>query len=289
MIRTPRGGGFLFAATLVIGLACVSGLRPASAASLGLTQQGAGGLDVESDNGIEWRRNDNVLIARGNAFARRGESEVRADELRAFYRETNGQTEIYRLEAHGHVKLSTNTDAATGDLAIYDIDQSVVVLTGKNLKYTTPTESLTAKDSLEYWEAKRMAVARGDAVATSEGRKLKADVLSARFTQSAKGDNQLERIDGYGHVTIETPTDYVVGDQGVYDAKTGIATLTGSVKITRGKNQLNGDRAVVDLKTGISRLMADGKGDGKSRVRGLLVPESENKSKTGGKAAGKTN
>ncbi|WP_073955141.1 LptA/OstA family protein [Thalassospira sp. TSL5-1] len=289
MIRTPRGGGLLVAATLVMGLACFSLTHGASAASLGLTQQGAGGLDVESDNGIEWRRNDNVLIARGNAFARRGQSEIHADELRAFYRETNGQTEIYRIEAHGHVKLSTNTDTATGDLAIYDIDQAVVVLTGKNLKYSTPTETLTAKDSLEYWEAKRMAVARGDAVAISQGRKLKADVLTARFISSPKGENQLERIDGYGHVTIETPTDYVVGNQGVYDAKTGIATLTGSVKITRGKNQLNGDRAVVDLKTGISRLMADNKGDGKSRVRGLLVPENQKKPKTGGDAAGKTN
>ena len=289
MIRTPRGGGFLVAATLVMGLACFPMMHGASAAGLGLTQQGAGGLDVESDNGIEWRRNDNVLIARGNAFARRGQSEIHADELRAFYRDTNGQTEIYRIEAHGHVKLSTNTDTATGDLAIYDIDQAVVVLTGKNLKYSTPTETLTAKDSLEYWEAKRMAVARGDAVAISQGRKLKADVLTARFISSPTGENQLERIDGYGHVTIETPTDYVVGNQGVYDAKTGIATLTGSVKITRGQNQLNGDRAVVDLKTGISRLMSDDKGNGKSRVRGLLVPDNKKKSSTGGNAAGKTN
>ncbi|WP_085594673.1 LptA/OstA family protein [Thalassospira sp. MCCC 1A01428] len=289
MIRTPRGGGVLFAATLVVGLACGAGISPVHAASLGLTQQGAGGLDVESDNGIEWRRNDNVLIARGNAFARRGDSQVNSDELRAFYREADTGTEIYRLEAHGHVKLSTSTDVATGDLAIYDIDQAVVVLTGKNLKYKTPTETLTAKDSLEYWEAKHMAVARGNAVAISEGRQLSADVLSARFVQSAKGDNELERIDGYGHVTIETATDFVVGDQGVYDAKTGIATLTGSVKITRGKNQLNGDRAVVDLKTGISRLMADGKGDGKSRVRGLLVPDKEKKPEAAAKPAGKTN
>ncbi|WP_085578622.1 LptA/OstA family protein [Thalassospira mesophila] len=289
MIRTPHGGGLLYAATLVVGLACSAATSPVFAAPLGLTQQGAGGLDVESDNGIEWRRNDSVLIARGNAFARRGDSKVNSDELRAFYRESDAGTEIYRLEAHGHVKLSTTTDVATGDLAIYDIDQAVVVLTGDNLTYKTPTETLTAKDSLEYWEAKHMAVARGNAVATSEGRKLRADVLTARFIQSAKGDNELERIDGYGHVTIETATDFVVGDQGVYDAKTGIATLTGSVKITRGKNQLNGDRAVVDLKTGISRLMADGKGDGKSRVRGLLVPDNEKKPEAGNKPAGKTN
>ena len=39
--------------------------------------------------------------------------------------------------------------------------------------------------------------------------------------------------------------------------------------------QLNGDRAVVDLNTGVSRLTADGSGDGKTRVRGLLVPQKD--------------
>lgn len=251
---------------------------------IGLAKAGSGQLEVESDNGIEWRRNDNILIARGNAVARRGNSRIDADELRAMYRNKPSGSEIYRIEGIGHVKLSSNTDTATGDKAIYDIDQAVVVLTGKNLKYTTPQDTLTAKDSLEYWETKRMAVARGKAVAVSQNKVLKGDVLTARFAAGAKGGNELQRIDAYGHVIIETPTDYVTGDQGVYDAKTGIATLTGSVKITRGKNQLNGDKAVVDLNTGVSRLTSGGKNGGKSRVRGLLVPEKKDKAPAGTKS-----
>lgn len=278
--RLPRTGGkpARIWAMLLLGGALLGVSAPSNvvqADPLGLAQSGGGGLEVESDNGIEWRRNEQILIARGNAVAKRGTSRVDADELQALYRDRNGNSEIYRIIAIGNVTLSSDTDTATGDKAVYDIDQAVVVLTGENLKYSTPSETLTAEESLEYWEAERIAVARGNAVAVSEDRTLRGDILTARFEAGPNGGNELSRIDGQGNVTIRTPTDFVVGDQGVYNAKTGIATLIGSVKITRGENQLNGDRAVVDLNTGVSRLTAGGNGGTKSRVRGLLVPEKD--------------
>jgi lipopolysaccharide export system protein LptA len=281
MIAVARFAVRRFLMATVFGGALLVPSVAAYADPLGLAQSGSGGLEVESDNGIEWRRNEQVLIARGNAVAKRGNSRVDADELRALYRDRDGQSEIYRIIATGNVKLSSETDVATGDQAIYDIDDAVVVLTGKDLKYKTPNETLTAEESLEYWETERMAVARGNAVAVADDRTLRGDVLTARFEAGKNGENELSRIDGDGNVTIRTSTDFVVGNQGVYDAKTGIATLVGSVKITRGENQLNGDRAVVDLNTGVSRLTANGNGDGKSRVRGLLVPEKDDENSPG--------
>ncbi len=281
MIAIARFAMRRYMAATILGGMVLAPFVPVHADPLGLAQSGGGGLEVESDNGIEWRRNEQVLIARGNAVAKRGNSRVDADELRALYRDRDGQSEIYRIIATGNVKLSSETDVATGDQAVYDIDDAVVVLTGDNLQYKTPTETLTAEESLEYWETERMAVARGDAVAVAEDRTLRADVLTARFEAGDNGENELSRIDGDGNVTIRTPTDFVVGNQGVYDAKTGIATLVGSVKITRGENQLNGDRAVVDLNTGVSRLTANENGDGKSRVRGLLVPEKDEENSPG--------
>ncbi len=281
MIAVARFAVRRFLMATVFGGALLVPSVAAYADPLGLAQSGSGGLEVESDNGIEWRRNEQVLIARGNAVAKRGNSRVDADELRALYRDRDGQSEIYRIIATGNVKLSSETDVATGDQAIYDIDDAVVVLTGKDLRYKTPNETLTAEESLEYWETERMAVARGSAVAVADDRTLRGDVLTARFEAGKNGENELSRIDGDGNVTIRTSTDFVVGNQGVYDAKTGIATLVGSVKITRGENQLNGDRAVVDLNTGVSRLTANGNGDGKSRVRGLLVPEKDDENSPG--------
>ena len=53
-------------------------------------------------------------------------------------------------------------------------------MTGRALKLTTPNDVLTARDSLEYWSQKHMAVARGNAVVvTNDGRRVAADTLVA--------------------------------------------------------------------------------------------------------------
>src|SRR3954451_18674871 len=89
-----------------------------------------------------------------------------------------GNNEIYRLEAGGNVKIFNQVDIAVGDRAIYDVDQSVLQMTGKNMSLTTPNQVFTARDSMEWWAQKHMAVARGLAtVTTSDGRRTAADVL----------------------------------------------------------------------------------------------------------------
>ena len=58
-------------------------------------------------------------------------------------------------------------------------------MTGRDLKLTTPNDVLTARDSLEYWSQKHMAVARGNAVVvTNDGRRLAADTLVAYTTDA---------------------------------------------------------------------------------------------------------
>src|SRR5713226_5920979 len=64
-------------------------------------------LQIQADSGIEWQQDAHLYIARGNAVAIRGSSEVHADTLVAHYREvkggtssnTGGNTEVYRVEA----------------------------------------------------------------------------------------------------------------------------------------------------------------------------------------------
>ena len=73
-------------------------------------------------------------------------------------------------------------------------------------------------------------------------------------------------------MVISTADEVVRGDRGVYDLDSRIATLAGSVKITRGENQLNGAYAEVNLATGVSRLRS-APGQGPSRVFGLIKPE----------------
>jgi lipopolysaccharide export system protein LptA len=301
-------------------------LVPARAWAQPLDLSHGGPVTITARDGIDWQQQAQVVIAHGDARAVRENVTVTADRLIAHYRrkataagatpspspapppaakpaaagspaigpdDTNGSTEVYRLEAEGNVRIFTTTDMAEGDHATYDMDQSVLVLTGRHLKLTRPAEVITARDSLEYWSQAHRAVARGDAVVvTSDARRLAGDVLvvyTAPPTSSAPAassatpappakqgatddplaaSGRIEKVEAFGNVSVRTQTDTVTGDRGVYVPDTGIARIGGNVHITRGQNQLNGAEAEVDMKTGISRLLASTNG----QVSGLVLP-----------------
>lgn len=231
-------------------------------------------MEIYAESGIEWHRDQQVYIARGNARAISGETEIRANELRAYYAGSNdGSGEINKVEAIGGVVITSPNGKVYGDRGVYDVPSKVMVLTGNNLKLETETDTVTARDSLEYWEAKDLAVARGDAEARRVDPKdgkvniIKAEVMTANFYDNA-GKKDLRVVDAYEAVEIMTPCEYAVGDRARYLVPEQIAILTGNVKITRGNNQLNGDEAEVNLVTGISTLKGD-------RVTGLLVPKGD--------------
>jgi lipopolysaccharide export system protein LptA len=179
---------------------------------------------------------------------------------------------------------------------VYDIDQAVLLMTGHDLKLTTPQQVMTARDSMEYWSQRHIAVGRGHAVVvTTDGRRLAADVLVGYTTDpnapptpqtvAAKpaaapdpgkpadplmASGKLKRVEAFGNVEVRTQTDIVRGDRGVYIPDTGIARVVGHVRITHGDNQINGPAADVNMKTGIAHLVSDTS----QRVQGLLMPNN---------------
>jgi lipopolysaccharide export system protein LptA len=300
---------------------------PAMSAAQPIDLSGGGPVEITSLGGLEVRDQEQVAIASGDARATRGNVTVLADRLVARYRRKadpagagpvapakgsedptnpeNGGKEVYRLEAHGHVRILTETDEAVGDDAIYDIDQAVLILTGKNLKLTTPQQVLTARDSMEYWSALHMAVGRGNAVVvTTDQRRLAADILVAYTTAAddpkaapaaannpkaapaaannpkaapaaagpgdpALDSGKLKRIDAFGNVEVRSPVDIVRGDRGSYIPATEIARVVDHVRVTHLGSQVNGAAADINMKTGIARIAASAG----SRVQGLIVPK----------------
>ncbi len=307
----------LVLATLLLGLALPLGVRAQP-----IDMNKGGPVEVTSDNGMEWHQNEQTIIAHGNARAVRGDVTVTADTLIAHYRKKTpapgappppppppagtpadpssdtGNNEIYRLEAEGNVHIFTATDQAFGDHAVYDIDQAVLVMTGHDLHIITPQQVMSARDAMEYWSQKHMAVGRGNAVVTTnDGRRLSGDVLvgytvdpNAPATPgappvpkpvAAKPDKtgadplgaggKLQRVDAFGHVEVRTATEIIHADKGVYVPDTGIARLAGNVHLTRGQNQLNGDTGIANLKTGVSTVSRNPG----SRVEALVVPNDK--------------
>lgn len=293
----------------ILGLA--TALLSSAAMAQGIDLSQGGPIEVTAVDGIEWRQQEQVIVARGQARAVRGGVTVEADRLIARYRPRGGEAgaaprssadgptgggEIWRLEAEGNVVVTSATDRAEGDRAVYDMDQSVMVMTGGNLRLISTDNTLTARDSIEYWAQRRMAVARGNAVVvTNDGRRVRADTLVAYFVENATPGatpaaerapraqpaaalpgqppgteaSSIERVEAYGNVDIRTAEEVVRGDRGVYNPNTGLARLLGAVRITRGDNTLTGQEAIVNMKTGIARLVsAPG-----ARVQGLVVPQ----------------
>jgi lipopolysaccharide export system protein LptA len=176
---------------LAMALAAVV-MGPIAAAAQGLNLGGGANdtrpIDITADSGIEWQQQAQVYIARGNAVATRGTTEVHADTLTAHYRPSKSKTaeggnEVYRLDADGHVVIKSPTQTVVGDQAVYDIDRQLAIVTGKALKLTTPTDVVTARDSFEWYDDKQIAVARGDAIAVRGDRHIRADVLTAHMTK----------------------------------------------------------------------------------------------------------
>ena len=300
-------------------LALFTTLSPVWAQQLDLAHGGP--IAITASDEIEWRQEQREVIARGNAKAVRQNVTVTADRLIAFYRPKNGAAaqpapppqpaqpapsvvtdpdtggnEIYRVQAEGNVRIFTPTDQVQGDRAVYDMDKAALVVTGRALKLTTPNDVLTARDDLEYWSQKHMAVARGNAVAvTNDGRRIAADTLVAYTTDAPSSPSptppqnaadpltasgKLQKVEAFGNVTVRTVTDTAIGDRAVYVPDTGIARLAGRVRITRGENQLDGSEAEVNMKTGIAQLLPGPS----ERVQGLVLPNDATNQQLSGQA-----
>lgn len=262
-------------------------------------------ISIEADQGIEWRQTNHVYIARGHATAKRGNGTVIADTLTAHYRpvpkpqagspstdpdktDMDSSTQIYLVEADGHVELRGETQHAYGDHGIYDVDAGTMVLTGSNLRLETRQDTVTARDSLEWHDKEQLAVARGDAVAIREQKRVRADVMTAEVTRNDTGAQHISRIDAEGDVTVNSQDQTGRGDSGVYNVDTGITTLIGHVKLTRGENELRGQYAVVDMNKGIYRLLGAPPSETltssrPTRVEGLFVPHKQQPAQSQGK------
>jgi lipopolysaccharide export system protein LptA len=277
-------------------------------------------IQITASQGIEWRQLDHEVIATGNAQAVRGDVTVQADQLIALYRKKSwltdgktataqtpkaaaaaaaadngpesalegGDTQIYELEAIGHVHIFTPTDNAYGDHAVYYLDQAVLILTGKHLKLTTQHDVITAANSLEYYSVKRQAIARGNAkIVADDGRTIAADALVAYLNPSPPAPpppagqpaqapdmldqaGKIEKVEAIGHVQINTPTEEATGDKGVYLPDQGLARLGGDVQIINGPNHLSGSDAIMNTKTNVAQLIS---GPG-AQVAGTVVPNS---------------
>ncbi|HEX2890060.1 LptA/OstA family protein [Vineibacter terrae] len=282
-----RLGPWLCVALLAVSLPALAQKSPKPAAD------DKGGdktqTEISADQGIEWDKNSHVYIARGNAKVTRGDRMIEADRIMAYHRgEGTSKSDIYRVDAEGSVRITSGDNVMTGDRGIYDNDNKVARLTGRNLTLVSPDSKLTARDSFEYWDDRRMAVARGNVVVIRGSDEMRADQVVAYFEPKdgsqpdpqgggSRGKQRVARIEAYGKVYIASCQGYAHADKALYDPNTGTAVLTGNVRMTRGREQVNGETVEMNTRTGYTRVVSTGSSSGGSsgRVVALIEPNKD--------------
>ncbi len=234
-------------------------------------------ITIDSDQ-MEWDREKNIYTASGNAVAQQGDLNIKGNTITALYEKFEGSNKIDRINITGNVNIINEGYEAFGDYGTYTVQEGILTLKGKNLKIESGADTLTAKDSLEYYKEKNLFVARGNAVAIREGNIIESDILSAYLKKTDDGkQNKIEKVFASNNVIIKTPTETATGNKGSYETKTGLVNIYGSVVITRGADKVYGEYGQVNLNTGRSKILGSSKkgGNGKKRVRAIFTLEKD--------------
>ena len=92
-------------------------------------------LEITADKTLEWHRNDQKYIARGNAKAAQGDVSITAAILTADYRETQqSSADIYQLTAERDVIIHSKDSQGYADRAVYDVETGLATMTGSDFR-----------------------------------------------------------------------------------------------------------------------------------------------------------
>ena len=113
-------------------------------------------------------------------------------------------------------------------------------------------------ESLKLNEADRIAVFRGDVLATQGALTLRSAEMRVRYSDaSAAGADgpEIERIDAVGGVVILLNGDEIRGEEATYDLVAQTFEAMGNVVLLRDGSRVRGQRFFANLETGESEIV----------------------------------
>ena len=224
-------------------------------------------IDISAEDGLEWRRDEHLYIARGSAKAIRGKGTAEADILMAFYDDTGKK--LQRLVGEGNVVLTSDRTVMTGQHGDYNVPDRFLRLTGDNLSIKTKNETITSSKAIDYWAGEKIVKTRGDTKITQKDTVITSNNSTIYLHKDGSKKGEAYQIESNGNVKITTPKQVATANRLIHNIEKDISVLTGNVLIVEGDRRIRGDRAEIDHKTGISRLLSGG-----SRVRVNIDPRN---------------
>ena len=143
-------------------------------------------IEIEADKLLVMQE-DTVAVFAGNVEAKQGSINLRSDEMKVHYRPKAEQSEdlnaVERIDVKGNVFLSTPQETASGDKGYFNVDESIIVLTGDVV--LTQKETIIKGDNLYY----NMVTGRSEIKRNKDGNK-KSSGRVRMVTQPSKLPNQ---------------------------------------------------------------------------------------------------
>lgn len=125
-MKPMKSKRFIAVAALALGIAGVAGAQQGVSALKGHDSRAP--IDLSADRAEAQDRADRAIFA-GNVVVRQGELTLRTARLTVAYASQNG-IDINRIDASGGVTVVSPSETATGDFAVYDLDQGLITMVG---------------------------------------------------------------------------------------------------------------------------------------------------------------
>jgi lipopolysaccharide export system protein LptA len=121
-------------------------------------------------------------------------------------------------------------------------------------------------------EQERISVFTGNVTVQRGATVLKASTITIHSDSGAPeaGKEAFNLIEAEGNVQVTEGGQTATGDTATFNMKTQVATISGNVVLSQGRNVLTGARLVVDLNSGIARVEQGSGG----RIRGVFTPNA---------------
>ena len=242
--------------TYVVGLAlCMFMLKPLLAEN----------LEIEASGFLEWNQENKSYIAKGDAIATQGGRTIEADEIIAFYASEENR-DITRIQAAGSVKFSDVLGSGYSDRLHYEMNTQTVTLNGNENYFESEEFTAQSSNQIQFNELDGILNLQDDAmISISEARKIEAQRLEIELSD----DGNVTTINAEGDVKLTEKAGRIAySGSAFYEAENGNMTLSDSVEILDGNNQLRGDKAIINVETGYSKILA---GSENKRVTGKLI------------------
>lgn len=124
----------------------------------------------------------------------------------------------------------------------------------------------------------RKIVFNKNVVVKQHDKRLFSDVMHVFYKKNPQtGKNELDKIEAFGNVHLVSQESDIIGNQGIYNHETKIASIFDNVVLKRGGSHIKTEKVDMNLETGKVKLYTYENNSKNKRIKGQLNPKDLNK------------